>query len=355
MSSDEDYIKGRGAQFNTHNPYSKQQYVVEHIEGVDEPMLENSSTELIPEFPKKIINEVKSPDIPFGWSMNPYQGCEHGCVYCYARNTHQYWGYSAGLDFERKIVVKENAPDLLVQQLEKKSWKAEPIMFSGNTDLYQPIERKLKITRRMLEICAAYKQPLGIITKNSLILRDKDILEEMAKNDLVRVAMSITTLDDKLRSILEPRTSTAKKKLQTIRELTDAGIPVNVMMAPIIPGLTNHEIPELLKAAAEHGALDASYTMLRLNGPVGEVFEDWVRKNLPNRADKILNQTASVHGGSIEDNRFKTRMRGEGNMAEMIRKLSAISKEKYFADKPAMPKLRSDLFVPRSGKQTSLF
>ena len=208
-----DYLKGRGAQYNPTNPYLKQEYVAAHIEGLDEPMLSNTNTEFLTERPKTVVNKVESPDLGIGYSLNPYQGCEHGCVYCYARNTHQYWGYGAGLDFERKIIVKEDAPQTLARQLESNNWQVMPIMLAGNTDCYQPIEAKKKLTRQLLEVLLQYRHPVSIITKNALILRDLDLLTELNKLDLVHVNISITTLDEKLRQKLEPRTASAAKRL----------------------------------------------------------------------------------------------------------------------------------------------
>ena len=219
--------------------------------------------------------------------MNPYQGCEHGCIYCYARNTHEYWGYSAGLDFERKIIAKPNAPQLMEKQFMNKNWVVSPIMFSGNTDCYQPIERKMKITRQMLEVLLNFRHPAGMITKNDLIIRDIDILQELAKLNLIHVMVSITSLNNDLRLKMEPRTVTAKNRLKVIETLNKAGIPVGVMTAPIIPGLNSDEIPDLIKAAADHGADSAGYTIVRLNGSIAEIFKDWIYKNFPDRAEKV--------------------------------------------------------------------
>ena len=351
---DDAYQRGRGAQLNSHNRFLKHQYVTEHPEGLDVPDLEEKRTSFIPEFPRKIVNEVKSPDLPMAYSMNPYQGCEHGCSYCYARVTHEYWGYSAGLDFERKIIVKPDAPKLLAKQFEHPAWKPEPIMLSGNTDCYQPAERKYQLTRQMLEVLLEYKHPVGIITKNSLVLRDLDLLRELARQNLVHVAISITTLDENLRRSMEPRTASSKKRLQVINTLSGNGIPVMAMVAPIIPGLNNHEIPGIVKAVAEHGALAAGYTMVRLNGKIGEIFEDWIRKNFPDRADKVLRQVRGVHGGSLSDHQYGRRMRGDGHVAEAIRDLFRISKQRYLAGR-SMPEYDKKAFIRRSGKQLGLF
>jgi DNA repair photolyase len=326
--NNDSYFKGRGAQINPHNRFLKQKAVEEHYEQIDESLLQDEKTEIIYTHPKNILNRVESPDL-LGLSMNPYQGCEHGCIYCYARNTHEYWGFSAGLDFERKIIVKENAAELLAKELSKPKHQPEPIMFSGNTDCYQPIERKLGITRKMLEVLLKFRHPAGMVTKNSLIKRDIDILSEMAKLRLVHVMISITGLDESLRQKLEPRTATYRQRLDTVRALADAGIPVGVLTSPIIPGLNSHEIPELVKAAAEAGARTVGYSIVRLNGAVGEIFHDWLQKNFPDRASKVWHQVQQCHGGKVNDSRFGTRMRGEGPVAESIRNLHRIAREKY--------------------------
>ena len=334
---DDSYFKGRGAQIKTGNKFLKAEYVAEHIEGLDEPLLENPHTQIFFESPKKIINKVNSPDIPGMYSMNPYQGCEHGCIYCYARNTHEYYGFSAGLDFESKIIVKKNAPQVLEQQLLNKNWNVAPIMFSGNTDCYQPQERKFQITRQMLKILAKYKHPAGMITKNSLITRDIDVLQELAKDNLVHVMISITTLNEDLRRQMEPRTASSIKRLKTVEELAKANIPVGIMNAPLIPGLNHHEIPEVLKAAADHGALTAGMTIVRLNGSIGKIFEDWLRKNFPDRFEKVWNQICSMHGGNVNDSHYGRRMSGEGNFADSIHQLFRASKKKFFAGREMPP------------------
>ena len=349
---DEDYFKGRGAQIKTGNKFLKAEYVTDHIEGLDEPLLENPKTQIFEENAKKILNRVDSPDLGFGYSMNPYQGCEHGCIYCYARNTHEYYGFSAGLDFESKIIVKKNAPRLLEQELMKPSWNAVPIMFSGNTDCYQPQEKKYEITRSMLKILAQYRHPVSIISKNSLVLRDLDILQDLASDNLVHVYISITTLDEELRRAMEPRTASAIKRLKTVEALSKAGIPVGIMNAPIIPGLNHHEIPAILKAASEHGALNAGMTLVRLNGSIGKIFEDWLQKNFPDRFDKVWNQICSLHGGNVNDSQFGRRMSGEGNIADAVHQLYRASKKKYFAGKQMPP---YDLTKFRKGGTISLF
>jgi DNA repair photolyase len=347
-----EYFKGRGAQLKTENKYLKNQYVTEHIEGLDEPLFSSPQTQIFLENPKKIVNKVISPDLGMMYSLNPYQGCEHGCIYCYARNTHEYWGFNAGLDFESKIIVKQKAPELLERFILHPDWKGVPISVSGNTDCYQPLERKFEITRRLLQVFAKYRHPLGMISKNSLILRDIDLLSDLAKDNLVHVYISITTLDEKLRGVMEPRTASSKKRLQTVEALSKAGIPVGIMNAPIIPGLNHHEIPTILKQASEHGALAAGMTVVRLNGTIGKIFEDWLRKNFPDRFDKVWNQICSMHGGKVNDSEFGRRMTGEGNFADAIHQLFRTSRKKFFEGR-SMPPLNLSKF--RKGGSLSLF
>jgi DNA repair photolyase len=349
---DESYLKGRGAQIKTGNKFLKAEYVSEHIEGLDEPLYSAPSTQIFYETPKKIVNKVTSPDLGMMYSTNPYQGCEHGCIYCYARNTHEYWGFSAGLDFESKIIVKKKAPELLEKFIMHPDWQAVPITISGNTDCYQPLERKFEITRGMLKVMARYRHPVGMITKNSLVLRDLDILTDLAKDNLVHIYISITTLDEDLRRAMEPRTASGIKRLKTVEALAKAGVPVGIMNAPIIPGLNHHEIPAILKAASEHGAASVGMTVVRLNGSIGNIFEDWLRKNFPDRFDKVWNQISSMHGGNVNDSEFGRRMVGEGNFAESIHQLFRVSKKKYFSDKK-MPLL--DLTKFRKGGNLNLF
>ncbi len=289
-----------------------------------------------------------------GYSLNPYQGCEHGCVYCYARNSHEYWGYSAGIDFEQKILVKRNCVELLEKKFQSPRWQASPIVLSGNTDCYQPIEKKLEITRSLLKTFLKYRHPVGIITKNALIQRDIDILKELAKDNLVQVNLSITSLDETMRRMLEPRTATVKKRLETVEKLTAEGIPVSVMMAPIIPAINSHEILPLVKAVAERGALSVGYTMVRLNGAIGGIFTDWIKKTLPDRAEKVLHQIAECHGGNLNDSRFGRRMKGEGNIAEQVEQQFAIARKKYLKGK-VLPTLNCGLYKEYKEGQLKLF
>ncbi len=353
-SGSKEYFAGRGAQVNPANRFLKTSYVQEHWEGIDEDTLtENKHTQYIEVFPKTIVNKVDSPDLG-EYSMNPYQGCEHGCLYCYARNTHEYWGYSAGMEFEQKILVKKNAPQLLEELFQKPKWAPHPIMFSGNTDCYQPIERKMQITRQMLEVCLKYRHPVGMITKNALILRDLDILTEMAKLKLVHVMMTITSLDEDLRMIMEPRTVTYKNRLKVLNQLSANGIPCGVMVAPIIPTINSSHIPDVISAAANNGATKAGMTIVRLNGQVAVIFKDWLQKNFPDRAEKVWHHIESCHGGQVNDSRFGTRMRGEGKIAESIHQLFKLSVKRFIGDSP---KFSYDLsiFKSKGKEQLSLF
>ena len=357
MANEKRMLKGRGAQINPPSPYDK---TLRDQEPLDWALVADDwesgeiRTEYLETHPKTILNKVISSDIPLPWSLNPYQGCEHGCIYCYARNTHPYWGFSAGLDFEQKILVKRNAAELLEKELKKKTWRAEPVMFAGNTDVYQPAERKFGITRACLEVFWKYRHPVSVITKNSLILRDLDLLEKLAADNLVHVAISITTLNDELRQYLEPRTATVKHRLRTVETLSKSGIPVFVMMAPIIPGLNDHEILSLVKTVADCGALGIGHTMVRLNGDVAIIFEDWLRKTMPDRADRVLNRIRDTHGGSLEEKRFGKRMTGEGNIADIIHQQFRIAKEKYLKDRK-MPALNLELHEHHKSPQLRLF
>ncbi|MEM1340390.1 MAG: PA0069 family radical SAM protein [Bacteroidota bacterium] len=352
------YIKGRGAQQNVHNRFLQHVYETRDdflefcsIEG-ESP--ENTHTEYLPIFPKTIVNKVTSPDVGMQYSMNPYQGCEHGCIYCYARNAHEFWGYSAGLDFERKILIKKQAPQLLESLLKKKSWKATTIVMSGNTDCYQPAEQKFKITRQCLEVFYKYRHPVGIITKNALVLRDMDILKKLNALGLVGINVSITSLQEETRRILEPRTTTIKKRLQTVSALSENGIPVNAMLAPMIPGINSHELIKLARVVAEHGARSFGFTVVRLNGAIGQLFTDWIRKTMPDRAEKVLHLIQDCHGGSINDSRYGIRSKGEGKVAEQIHEMARLAKKKYFADR-RFPQLRTDLHQPFKTGQMRLF
>ena len=312
------YLKGRGAQINTPNRFLKYSTAKEHLESIDDWQETDKATIYIEQQAKSIVNKVDSPDVRMAYSMNAYAGCEHGCIYCYARNVHEYWGYSAGLDFERKIIVKKNAPALLRRQLSSPKWEVMPIMLSGNTDCYQPAERKYRLTRGLLEVCNEFNQPVGILTKNAAILNDKDLLRKMAEKNIVRAMVSVTTFNEDLRRVMEPRTSTASHRLKVIEELSNAGIKTGVMLGPMIPGLNEHEMQRIMKSASDAGATFSAYTFIRLNGAVQFLFHDWLYKNFPDRADRVWHLIEQSHDGKVNDSRWGLRMRGEGSIADMV-------------------------------------
>src|SRR3984893_3655252 len=318
MDESEQYLQGRGAQINTKNRFLKDETTKEHVEAIDDWEQTNSPTQYLDQDSKTIVNKVESPDVGMSYSMNPYAGCEHGCIYCYARNVHEYWGYSAGLDFERKIIVKKNAAQLLRKFLMNPSWECVPLGMSGNTDCYQPAEQKYKLTRSMLEVCNEFNQPVGMITKNGGMLRDKDLLKEMARKKLVSILVSITSFNEDLRRTMDPRTTTASQRLRVIRELSEIGVRMGVMMGPMIPGLNEHEMQRIMKEAKENGASFTAYTFIRLNGAVKFLFHDWLYKNFPDRADKVWHLIESSHDGKVNDSRWGLRMRGEGSIAQMV-------------------------------------
>jgi DNA repair photolyase len=312
------YLQGRGAQINTKNRFLKDEISKEHIEAIDDWEEANLDTQYQEQQVKSIVNKVESPDVGMMYSMNPYAGCEHGCIYCYARNVHEYWGYSAGLDFERKIIVKVNAAKLLRKFLMHPKWDATPIMLSGNTDCYQPAEQIYRLTRGLLEVCNEFNQPVGILTKNSWILKDKDVLQEMAKKRIVSAMVSITSFNEDLRRVMEPRTTTAKQKLKVINELSSAGVRMGIMMGPMIPGLNEHEMQRIMKEARDNGATFTAYTFIRLNGAIKFLFHDWLYKNFPDRADKVWHLIEHSHDGKVNDSRWGVRMRGEGPIAKLV-------------------------------------
>lgn len=286
-----------------------------------EPTRESVATEFLRDTSRSVLSKNNSPDLPFNYSFNPYRGCEHGCIYCYARPTHEYLGFSAGLDFETKILVKENAPELLRRELSRPSWQPQVITLSGVTDPYQPAERKLEITRGCLEVLAELRNPVSVITKNQLVTRDLDLLAALAEHHAAAATLSITTLDPELARRMEPRTSHPRDRLKALSALNTAGIPCGVMIAPVIPGLTDHEIPAILEAAARAGAQYAGYLILRLPGQVAGLFEAWLHSNYPDRRDKVLSRLRDVRDGRLNDNTFGRRFRGTGPYAEQIEQL----------------------------------
>lgn len=285
-------------------------------------------TQFFKDHSKIIIARNDSPDVGFDASLNPYRGCEHGCIYCYARPTHEFLGFSAGLDFESKIMVKQDAPDLLRKELSSRKWQPQTIFLSGVTDCYQPVERKLKLTRRCLEVLAEFRNPVFIITKNHLVTRDIDLLSELARHKAAAVWLSITTLDLELRKLMEPRTSPPAARLAALRELSAAGIPVGVNVAPVIPGLTDHEMPAILKAAAEAGAKSAGYTLVRLPYGVAPLFEKWLATHFPDRKEKVLNRLRSIRGGKLNESQWGKRFSGEGLFAKQIEQMFEVARRK---------------------------
>lgn len=342
----DDKFKGRGSHIHPHNPFSNRKEVIIHPEGIDEEKyIDKPKSKYFFESVVSALSKNTSPDLALSYSINPYQGCEHGCVYCYARNSHTYWGFDAGLGFETNIVVRKNIAEALAERFNKKSHKVLPIMVSGNTDCYQPAEREFGLTRKILETCLTYRHPISVITKNSLIERDADVLKKLAELRLVHVYFSINHLDTDLKSLLEPRTATADKKLKLISTFTDMGIPVGIMVAPIIPGINNQDISTIIEKSAAAGALSAGYTVVRLNGQVKEVFEDWLTKNYPDRKAKVIHQIESLHGGKVNDTEWGRRIKGEGPIAELIRGIFTQARKKHLTGR-SMPEFDLQAFRP---------
>lgn len=351
--------RGRGTGLDPVNRFTHHEIVLDGDEvdhaARDPDQADAPRTRYLRDSSRSVISTNDSPDIDFDVSLNPYRGCEHGCSYCYARPSHEYLGLSAGLDFERVILVKEDAPELLATELARPSWRPRHLALSGVTDPYQPVERALQLTRRCLRVLAAHRNPVSVITKNAMVMRDIDLLVELASFGAVRVAVSITTLDEDLRRALEPRTSTATRRLAAVRALAEAGVPVSVMVAPIIPGLNDHEIPAILDAAAAAGARSAACTLLRLPGAVAPVFVDWLRRHRPERAERVLNRLRDARGGALNDARFGHRMRGHGVYADQLRQLFARHRVRVGLDRAA-PALDTGHFrVPGRSVQVGLF
>jgi DNA repair photolyase len=331
--------RGRAASANPTNRFER--IAVE----LEVPGPERVPTELLRDGSRSLITRNDSPDVGFSASLNPYRGCEHGCIYCYARPTHEYLGFSAGIDFETRILVKEDAPELLRRELSSPRWTPEVLAMSGVTDPYQPLERKLEITRRCLEVLAEFRNPVSIITKNALVTRDIDLLKRLAEHRAVAVCLSITTLDPEVARRMEPRASHPRDRLAAIEQLAAAGIPVSVNVAPVVPALTDHEMPGILKAAAEAGAQSAGYVMLRLPGAVAGLFETWLEENFPDRKEHVLNRVREMRGGQLYDPRFGSRMRGEGIFADQTRAMFETWRRKYKLDQKSF-ELSTEAFRP---------
>jgi DNA repair photolyase len=311
-------IQGRGAAFNPGNRFERLHIDESSVESNDPEQARKVPTIFYHDTTRSIFAKNDSPDVPFTFSVNPYRGCEHGCIYCYARPTHEFLGFSAGVDFESKIMVKMDAAQLLDQALQDPKYEPQVIALSGNTDCYQPVERKLKITRACLEVFLKYRNPVGIVTKNAMIVRDIDLLQALAKYDCISVSISITSLNPEVLSKMEPRASTVEKRFAALNELVKAGIPAGVNAAPIVPGLTDEELPEIVRRASENGAKFVEYIMVRLPYSVKDLFVEWVQREFPLRASKILNRIRDIRGGNLSDPRFHSRMSGEGEFADTI-------------------------------------
>ena len=350
-------IRGRGAAHDPPNRFETLRVEPDAEALAEDPDAESvgPQTRFYRDATRSVIATNDSPDIPFAASVNPYRGCEHGCIYCYARPTHEYLGFSAGLDFESRILVKVDAPELLRRELLLPRWKPQVLAMSGVTDPYQPVERRLTITRRCLEVLAEFRNPVSIITKNHLVTRDADILADLASHEASLVNVSVTTLDDRLHHIMEPRTSTPARRLAAIEMLAKRGIPVRVMMGPVIPGLTDHEVPRVLEAAQGAGARGAGWVMLRLPFAVASLFEDWLERHFPDRKEKVLNRVRSLRGGLLNDPHFGARMRGEGVFAEQIRALFDTTCRRLGLNEQKVV-LSTDAFRrPAAGGQLGLF
>ena len=350
---DQGPIHGRGAAGNPRNRFEKLSY--EPDQDWSEAEDPAPATQFLKDPSRSIITYNDSPDVGFDASVNPYRGCEHGCVYCYARPTHEYLGFSAGLDFETKILVKENAPDLLRRELSSTSWKPQVVAISGVTDPYQPVERRLGLTRRCLEAFLECRNPVAIVTKNYLVTRDLDVLAGLARYEAAAVFLSVTTLDGNLARIMEPRTSHPSRRLAAIEALAQAGVPAGVMVAPVIPALTDHELPSIIAAAARAGARFAGYIPLRLPHGVAPLFEQWLMQNARERKAKVLNRIRSIRGGRLNDPNFGSRMTGEGIFAKQVAAMFSLACRKAGID-GGKPNLSTAAFRrPASTAQLSLF
>jgi len=351
-----EFIRGRGASWSPANRFEKLHIDLNDHDVVDvDPKNEERpgrGTQYFRDGTKSVITRNNSPDVGFETSLNPYRGCEHGCIYCYARPTHEYLGFSAGLDFESRIMVKTNAPELLRAELESPRWQPQTLVLSGVTDPYQPIERKLCITRSCLEVLALFRNPVAIITKNRLVTRDVDVLGELAAHNAAAINISVTSLDSNLQRVLEPRTSSPQARLDAIRQLRSAGIPTGVMVAPIIPGLTDHEVPKILDACAKAGAQFAGYTIIRLPWAVAPLFEHWLEEHFPDRKEKVLGRIRHLRGRRLNNSQWHTRMTGVGVFAEQIASMFAISSRR--SGMRLRPKLSCASFI-RPTTQLGLF
>jgi DNA repair photolyase len=348
-------IHGRGAANNPRNRFETVDVVPDpDAELAPDDELPAPRTVFLKDTSRNILTTNDSPDVGFEVSINPYRGCEHGCIYCYARPTHEYLGFSAGLDFETKIMVKHDAPQLLRAALASPTYEPKTISISGVTDCYQPVERSLRITRGCLEVLAECRHPVGIVTKNHLVTRDIDLFAELAQHNAATVIISVTTLDAELQRVMEPRTSSPTRRLEAIEKLTKAGIPTGVLVAPIVPGLTDHETPAILKAVAGAGACSAGYVPLRLPFALAPMFEQWLAQHFPDRKDKVLNRIRSIRGGMLNDAKFGSRMVGEGVFAEQMKTMFELARRKAGIPEEG-PTLSTEAFRPPRGPQMTLW
>ncbi|HEY8963046.1 MAG TPA: PA0069 family radical SAM protein [Alphaproteobacteria bacterium] len=340
-------IRGRGAGENPAGRFEKLTPKIDEDAWIDpEDYLcegKQIQTQVFRDATRSVITSNDSPDVGMESSVNPYRGCEHGCIYCFARPGHEYLGMSAGIDFETKIFAKPEAPALLAKEFSAKSYVPRTIMFSGNTDCYQPLERHMKITRRCMDVCADFRNPVVIVTKNQLVTRDIDIFKRMAEYHCIGIKLSITSLDGSLARVMEPRASQPKLRLRAVEALASAGIPVGIMIGPVLPGLTDHEIPAILEAAANAGAQDAHYTMLRLPYGVKDLFQTWLDDHFPDKKDKILHRLREIRGGKLNNAEFGERMRGQGFFAEQVAQMFAMHIKKFGLNKKRMA-LTTDYF-----------
>jgi DNA repair photolyase len=345
-------LLGRGALSNPANRFEPLQY--ERDPELDPSEEESVETRYFVDPARTIIARNDSPDVSFETSLNPYRGCEHGCVYCFARPTHEYLGLSSGVDFETKIFVKQDAPELLVRELSSKRWHPQTIAVSGVTDCYQPIERRLELTRRCLRVLADFRNPTSVITKNHLVTRDADILAELAHFNAANAFISVTTLDPIVARAMEPRASTPALRLDAIRKLSEAGVPTGVMIAPVIPGLTDHEMPAILEAAYEAGARSAGFVALRLPHAVKELFADWLGRYFPDRKEKVLNRLRDLHDGKLYDSSYGSRMRGHGAFADQMETMFDIATRRLKMNEQRFP-LSASSFRNIAARQLDLF
>ncbi len=340
-------VRARGTAGNPANRFKPSERVPEEPAARPETVFLTDSS-------RSILSYNDSPDVGFDVGVNPYRGCEHGCVYCYARPTHEYFEMSAGLDFETRILVKENAPALLTRELSSPRWQPQMIALSGITDVYQPGEKKHRLTRECLKVLLRFRNPVGIITKNQLVTRDIDLLQQLVRFDCAAVFVSITTLNAELSRNMEPRASLPEQRLAAIRALSEARIPVGVMAAPVIPALTDHELPAILKAAADAGAETAGYTVVKLPYGVKDLFSDWLEVHYPDKKQKVLQRIRAVRGGKLNDPNFGSRMTGEGIFAEQIARMFDIAARRTGLDRPGR-ELSTKHFVNAEDKQLRLF